>query len=121
MPEPPLRIESRPGSRDGRLILRLSGPLTLGNVFDFQSLVRSDQSSCLFVDLSDVPYIDSAGIGALVGAHVSGERRGRRLVLVGACERVRNALQVTKVEQYFTLAPTLEAAESAVTAAAGGG
>jgi anti-sigma B factor antagonist len=118
MPEGPLRIETRHGSRDGQLILRLSGPLTLANVFEFQNLVRADESACLFIDLSEVPYIDSAGIGALMGTYVSGERRGRQLVLVGVSERVRQALQVTKVVQYFTMAATQQEAESAVSSTA---
>ncbi len=44
-----------------------------------------------------MPYIDSAGIGCLVGAHVSRENSGRKLVLVGANERLQTSLKVTKV------------------------
>lgn len=93
-------------------IFRLHGPLLLGNFFSFQSLVRGDQSNLLIVDVADVPYIDSAGIGCLVGAHVSREHSGRKLVLVGASERLINMLKATKVDQLFTFAATVDEAHA---------
>ena len=86
----------------------------LGNFFSFQSLVRSDQSKLLMVDMADVPYIDSAGIGCLVGAHVSREHSGRKLVVVGATDRLLNMLKATKVDQLFTFASTVDEARSKV-------
>jgi anti-anti-sigma factor len=109
MQEKPLEIEKVEGA-PGTTVLRLHGPLLLGNFFPLQNMVRSDQSSLLVVDVSDMPYIDSAGIGCLVGAHVSRENSGRKLVLVGANDRLLTSLKVTKVEQLFTLAPTVEQA-----------
>jgi anti-sigma B factor antagonist len=93
-------------------VLRLHGPLLLGNFFPLQTMVRSDNSGLLIVDVADMPYIDSAGIGCLVGAHVSRENSGRKLVLVGANERLITSLKVTKVDQLFVLAPTVELALS---------
>ena len=111
MPDSPLKLEIVPGSQEGNSVMRLDGPLTLTNVFGFQGPVRSDQSPCLIIDLSAVPYIDSAGIGALVGAQVSRQQNGRVLGLVGVNERVMNALKVTNVAQFFTFFPTLAEAE----------
>jgi anti-anti-sigma factor len=59
-----------------------------------------------------MPYIDSAGIGCLVGAHVSREHSGRKLILVGANERLLTTLKVTKVDRLFTFAPTVEQARA---------
>src|ERR1039458_7708510 len=81
MPEQPLHIEDLPGSREGIRILRLAGPLTLANVFGFQSKVRADTSHALILDFTNVPLADSAGIGALVGAYVTRQKDGRRLGL----------------------------------------
>ena len=92
------------GSRPGERILQLSGPLLLNNFFPFQKLVREDQSPSLVIDMTNVPYIDSAGIGALVGVHVNRQKVGRTLLLVGVTDRVRTALQITKVEALFTFA-----------------
>ena len=101
MPQEPLSIEDIAGPQDGQRILRLTGPLLINNLFDFQSKVRGDTSAKLILDFTAVPYIDSAGIGSLVGAYVTHQKEGRSLVLVGVTERVLNALKVTRVEQFF--------------------
>src|ERR1019366_1659263 len=84
----------------------------LGNFFPLQAEVRSDSSALLIIDVADMPYIDSAGIGCLVGAHVSREHSGRKLIIAGANERLLTSLKVTKVDQLFTFAPTVEQARA---------
>ncbi len=111
MQEKPLAIE-RVDSPGGTSVLRLHGPLLLGNFFSFQSMVRSDEAQVLILDLSDVPYIDSAGIGCLVGAHISREHASRKLIVAGASERLINALKVTKVDQLFQFATDIEQAKT---------
>ena len=111
MEEKALEIE-RIDAPAGSSILRLHGPLLLNNFFSFQSMVRADDANLLIVDMSDVPYIDSAGIGCLVGAHVSREHSGRKLIVAGAGERLHNALKVTRVDQLFTFAPDVEQAKA---------
>ena len=112
MPQEPLIIEDVPGSH-GQRILRLQGPITISNLFEFQSLVRANSNPKLILDFTDVPYIDSAGIGALVGAHVSHSRENRSLGLVGVSQRVVNALKVTRVDTFFKLYNTVADAEKA--------
>ena len=111
MQEKPLEIE-KVQDASGATVLRLHGPLLLGNFFPLQTLVRSDGSGVLVIDVSDMPYIDSAGIGCLVGAHISRENSGRKLILVGVNDRLLTSLKVTKVEQLFSIAPTVEQALS---------
>jgi anti-sigma B factor antagonist len=111
MQDKPLEIE-KVEAQPGTTVLRLHGPLLLGNFFPLQSTVRSDTSNLLVIDVTDMPYIDSAGIGCLVGAHVSRENSGRKMVLVGANDRLLTSLRVTKVEQLFKLAPSMEQALS---------
>jgi anti-sigma B factor antagonist len=101
MPQEPLAIEDIAGPKDGQRILRLTGPLVLTTLFDFQSKVRADDSQTLMLDLTNVPYVDSAGIGALVGAYVTHQKDGRSLYLIGVNQRVQDALQVTRVKQFF--------------------
>lgn len=108
MQEKPLEIERVDDAGGASVVFRLHGPLLLGNFFSFQSMVRNDQAKLLIVDVADVPYIDSAGIGCLVGAHVSRENSGRKLIIVGASERLLGSLKVTKVDQLFTFANTAE-------------
>jgi anti-sigma B factor antagonist len=97
----PLLIEDIHETPHDCRVFRLSGPVTISNFFQFQSLVRGNSSRKLILDLAGVPYIDSAGIGALVGAYVNHQKDGRSLALVGVVQRVRDALQVTRVEQFF--------------------
>lgn len=113
MPEQALQIEDRPGSREGIRIWRLSGPLSLVNVFGFQSKLRADGSRALILDFTDVPLADSAGIGALVGAYVTRQKDGRTLGLVGVNQRIHNALEVTRVESFFRFYGTIAEAEQA--------
>ena len=113
MPDPLLQIEEIPGAREGIRILRLSGPLTLSNVFGFQSKVRADKSRALILDFTAVPVADSAGIGALVGAYVSRQRDHRSLGLVGVNARIHQALEVTRVESFFKFFGTVAEAEQA--------
>ena len=113
MPQEPLVIEDIVGPKDGQRILRLTGPLVLTTLFDFQSKVRADTSKTLIIDFTKVPYVDSAGIGALVGAYVTHQKDGRRLLLVGVSERIHNALNITHVEQFFRFFDSLPAAEQA--------
>jgi len=111
MAQEQLEIEDFSGRIEGHRVIRLIGPLVLSNFFEFQSLVRANTSSSLILDLTHVPYIDSAGIGALVGAYVSHQKNGRSLLLVGVTKRVRDALHVTRVEQFFNFHDSLASAE----------
>jgi anti-sigma B factor antagonist len=111
MPQEPLYIEDVPGRPDGHRLLRLTGPVTISNFFEFQAMIRGNTSRRLVLDLSQVPYIDSAGIGALVGAYVNHQKDGRSLALVGVTSRVRDALAVTRVEQFFQFYDNQAAAE----------
>ena len=85
-------------------------------MFDFQATVRADTSHSLIIDFTNVPYVDSAGIGALVGAYVTRQHDGRNLALVGVSERIHNALKVTRVEQFFRFFDSISAAEQACAA-----
>jgi anti-sigma B factor antagonist len=109
----PLHIEDINGTPHDYRVLRLSGPITISNLFQFQSLIRSNMSSMLILDLSGVPYIDSAGIGVLVGAYVNHQKNGRSLALVGVSQRVRDTMEVTRVEQFFRFYDTQAAAQQA--------
>jgi anti-anti-sigma factor len=112
MQEKPLEIEKVEDAGGTFVVLRLHGPLLLGNFFPLQSMVREDSSSLLIIDVADMPYIDSAGIGCLVGAHISREHSGRKLVIVGANERLLTSLKVTKVDQLFIFAASVEEARA---------
>jgi anti-sigma B factor antagonist len=105
MREELLQIEDL-GIQNGKHTLKLIGPLTISTLFEFQNLVRASAGSML-VDMTQVPYIDSAGVGALVGAYVRHNKDGHTLTLAGVTERVRNILKGTRVEQFFSYADSI--------------
>ncbi|HEV3277606.1 MAG TPA: STAS domain-containing protein [Terriglobia bacterium] len=88
-------------------VLKLSGPILLSNLFDFQALVRSDDSAILVLDLSEVPYMDSAAVGCLVNAHVSRVNHHRHLALAGVHDRVATLMQATHIDQVLKTFPTV--------------
>jgi anti-sigma B factor antagonist len=105
MREEPFRIEDF-GINNGKHTLKLIGPLTISTLFEFQNLVRTSAGS-MQVDMTQGPYIDSAGVGALVGAYVRHNKDGHTLILAGVNERVRNILKGTRVEHFFTYADSI--------------
>jgi anti-anti-sigma regulatory factor len=64
--QPEVHVTSVPGQRSGVQILKVSGPLTIRNFFEFQQMAREKTAHTVLVDFSDVPYIDSAALGSLV-------------------------------------------------------
>jgi anti-anti-sigma factor len=109
-----LRVETVPGTPRGVRILRLAGPFTLRTLFDFQSLVRNGVEQTTFIDLTDVPYIDSAALGCLIGVHVSSQKAHRQYALVGASDRLRSLFEMTGVGSVLVKYPTLQEAEKAL-------
>ena len=110
MPNEPLLLEDLSDPASGRRILRLTGPLIISNLFDFQAKVRANTVPKLILDFTGVPYIDSAGIGALVGAYITHSKDGRSLALVGVSARVRGSLAITHVETFFRFFDNLDSA-----------
>lgn len=110
----PLTLESVNGQAPGSRILRLTGPLVLNNLFEFQSTLRNDPPQALILDLTAVPYMDSAGMGAIINYFVSAQRHGRKLVVAGVNGRVLELFRMTKVEGLLTMKETVAEAEQAV-------
>src|SRR5579863_8689761 len=101
------------GPRAGQRIVQLKGPLSLHTVFEFQNVVRAETSPNVIIDFSGVPYMDSAGLGALVGAHVSAQKALRRLSFVAMNTQVITLLEMTRVRPLFAIYSSLQEAETA--------
>ena len=116
---PELEIERYSGPMQGHGVLRLKGPLTMENLSPFQNAVLGEDSTAtMILDLTEVPYIDSAGLGSLMRAYVSRHKAGQRFVLAGVNKRVLKMFEITRVEPLFLIFPTLEEAVAALTGAA---
>lgn len=109
-----LQIEARAGSRDGQHVIRVVGPVTLSNVAAFRDAAKASAHPKLIIDLTEVPYVDSAALRAFVHTYVSCRNTGRRLALVGMTSRVTNVFHLASLDVLFSTYPTVEAAEEAL-------
>ena len=92
---------------DGVTIVDLSGRIVLGEgSARLRVLVRnllSEGNKRILLNLGDVNYIDSSGLGELVSAFTSVRSQGGELKLLNLTKRVRNLLQITKLYTVFDI------------------
>jgi anti-sigma B factor antagonist len=90
---------------DGVTILDLSGRITLGEgSVQLRDAVRdllAKGSKLILLNLADVNYIDSSGIGELVSAYTTVRNQGGELKLLNLTKKVHDLLQITKLYTVF--------------------
>lgn len=106
-------------------IVDLAGRITLGEGSGLvrstiKELVNSGQKNIL-VNLKDVSYLDSAGLGELVGSYASVTNMNGNIKLLNAQAKVRDLLQVTKLYTVFAAFDDESEALRSFAAAASGG
>jgi anti-sigma B factor antagonist len=106
-----LTLQIFDGPRAGEKIMVLDGILNSETATQFRDSVRGNQPATLVVDMSRVRYVDSSGLGVLIGAYVSFERGCRRLLLAGLNDRIWELFRQCKIEDVFTRYPTVADAE----------
>jgi len=114
-----IEIRRVPGTRESTVILQIIGPLTLATLFDLQAALRELGTADAIIDLTDVPYIDSAGLGAILSQWAHAQRNSAKFAVAGMCERVVTLLKITKVDSLLPAFPTVAAAEASFAAAVG--
>jgi len=99
---------------DGVTVLELLGRITLG---DESSTLRaklrellSQGKTRLVLDLGEVTYIDSAGLGALVAGFTSAQNQGAGLKLANLTKRFHEQLNITKLVTVFDVYESVAAA-----------
>jgi stage II sporulation protein AA (anti-sigma F factor antagonist) len=108
-----IQIERKPGSASDITILTLTGPLTLGTLFDFQTALRAPDLKSTIIDFAGVPYIDSAGLGVVLSQWAHTQRIGAKFAVVAMSEKVRVLLEMTGVNKLLPIFPTAADAERA--------
>ena len=73
----------------------------------------------LVIDLAQVPFIDSAGLAALVSALKTTRRIGGSVLLSGVQPQARTVFSLTMLDQVFAIYPDLEAALASLTTTGG--
>lgn len=87
------------------MVLDVKGKITLGEGDELlkdkvNSLVNQGHKKIL-VNLADVPYIDSAGLGEIVRTYTTVSRQGGSLKLVNLTKRIQDLLSITKLLTVF--------------------
>jgi anti-sigma B factor antagonist len=107
--------------RDNVAIVRLSGNITLGEASgqlrDVVKQTLAGGHKTVVLDLGGVAYIDSAGLGELVGAHATASTHGATVKLLNLQKKVQGLMQITKLTTVFE---TFEDEASAIQAASTG-
>lgn len=87
------------------IVIDLNGQITLGEASAaLRDEVRDQLNqnfSKMLLNLADVTYIDSAGLGELTAAYTSVRNRGGELKLLNLTKRVQDLMQITKLYTVF--------------------
>ena len=96
-------------------VVRISGDLDLETAPDLTDRLKAlIGPHLLVVDLTYVEFMDSTGLGVLVGAHTESNSHGGSLALVGVQTRVQKIFRITNLHKVFTVYPTLDALAEAL-------
>ena len=90
---------------EGVSVLDLSGKIVLGEgdlqVKDRIKDLLADGQRKVLLNLGDVSYIDSAGLGAMISCYTTAKREGGQMKLVNLTKRVQDLLTITKLITVF--------------------
>lgn len=99
--------------RDGDQCLVIpQGVLKMSNTASFRNCVLAlfqDEPGTLFVDLSGLQEIDSAGLGTLVGLHMTARKRKQTIKLLSPTPHQLQLFKLTRLDTIFTILSTAEA------------
>jgi anti-sigma B factor antagonist len=90
----------------GAVRIALRGELDLNHAYTFDEELRrveSDRPPCIVLDLRELSFMDSCGVGRLVAARRRARRAGRRLLLVRGGRAVQHLLALTGMEETFEI------------------
>ncbi len=92
---------------DGVTVVDLSGRITLGEgSVQLRDAIReliSKGQTRILLNLADVNYIDSSGLGELVSAYTTAKNQGATLKLLKLTKKVHDLLQLTKLYTVFDI------------------
>ncbi len=100
-----MTMKSNTRQIDGVTIVDLSGRITLGEgsvvLRDTVRDILGKGNKKILLNLGDVNYIDSSGIGELVSAFTTVRNQGGELKLLNLTKKVHDLLQITKLYTVF--------------------
>lgn len=110
-PQPGAQLPPRVTARRPRKVLNLAGDLDQQSAGSLRRTVQDlPPGSRLVVDLAEVPFVDSIGVGALIGAIRTVHDRGGSVTIASPSDPVAHLLRITGVSD---LAPVIHASPAA--------
>ena len=102
-------------TNSGAVIVELEGMLVIGRESQqvestIEKMVQ-DGKKKLIVDLTKVSYVDSSGIGILVGSFGHCKRGGGTMRLIGVRDNILKIMKLTRVDEVLKVDASLEEAE----------
>ncbi len=94
-------------------VVKAHGEIDLRHQPDFQRAllaICAEKPPRLVIDLAQVEYMDSSGVGTLVKIASTVKAYAGKLALVAPSPRVRSIFEITTLDKYFTILPTEEEA-----------
>ena len=102
-----MKLQTSARQVEGVTVVDLSGRITLGEasvaVRDVINALMGKGNKRVLLNLSEVSYIDSSGIGVLVSGFSTVRSHGGELKLVNVNKRIRELLQITKLYNLFDI------------------
>ena len=100
-----MKMESQVREVNGVTVLDLAGRITLGagsqQLREIIHKLVSDGRKKILLNMAEINYIDSSGVGELVGAFTTVRREGGDLKLMRLTKKVRDLMQMTKLYSVF--------------------
>lgn len=104
-------LDVRIDERDTWTVVTLTGQLDVATAPGFRQSLQEAQyvgAQRVVVDLSGVEFLDSFGLGVLVGGLRRARMHGGRLVLAAPSDRIRQILEITSLDTAFHLADSVD-------------
>lgn len=102
--------------QDAYLVATLNGELILGCTSEIKEQVKSyaetNQQYNMIIDLTDVSFIDSSGLGALIAWFKMANQQQGNLVFCGMTDHVRKVVGYAKLDKIFTIVDTVDEAKA---------
>lgn len=113
---PTLRADEIAGAHPVAVVLAVTGELDLVTISVLKDAVgrRLAPNAWVVLDLTELTFCDSTGLGALVGLHREAGAAGARLLLAAARRRVADLFTLSGIDQVLSVYADLDGAFASV-------
>ncbi|WP_448535818.1 STAS domain-containing protein [Pseudothermotoga sp.] len=100
--------------QNDRLLCKINGDFDAYHSAEIKKQIKdrmeSSKAAKIVIDMSEVPYIDSAGLGAMVAILKDARHLGKEIVLASLRQNVKRIFEMTRLDKVFKIVEVLEEA-----------